>query len=559
MNQRKLSDTGKTKKTPRKNRTFNSMSFQPEDKADQKRQWSYNILNAVIEGAKDAIFVKDIDGCYLMVNSACARFLNLPAESIVGKKDSDLYPPETAQQFQQQDLKVLSSGETQVFEGVASGSSTEQIYLVTKSAYRDDNGNITGLIGISHDITDRTRAEEQKIALFKEQEVRLIAEEANRLKDEFLATLSHELRTPMACILGWAGLLQTNDFDAETRDRALAIIERNARAQMELIGDLLDVSRVITGHKPLKLREIDLVAVALAAFESVKLSANSKQIELETNFSNERINVIGDFNRLRQVIWNLLVNAVKFTPEHGRITLSVEQAATHVEISISDTGEGIEPEFLPYVFERFRQANKQITQQHGGIGLGLAIVRHFVELHGGFVRAESYGKGKGAKFIVTIPLVADALETQLKKNRIKTDINDEHLPIVQQDLTDISVLVIDDELETVKMIEAALTSRGATVIGISSGSAALEITRFKRPDLIISDIEMKEENGYSFIRKVRALSSNEGGKTPAIAFTACARESDRINAYLAGFQVHISKPANPLELVAITARLTGKA
>jgi len=534
------------------------MTFQTEHQSDQKQQWSYNILNAVIEGAKDAIFVKDIDGCYLMVNSACSRFLNLPAESIVGKKDSDLYPPETAEQFQEQDLKVFSTGETHVFEGVASGSSSEQIYLVTKSVYRDHNENIIGLIGISHDITDRARAEEQKIALFKEQEVRLIAEEANRLKDEFLATLSHELRTPMACILGWASLLQKNDFDAETRNQALATIERNARAQMELIGDLLDVSRVITGHQPLKLRELDLVAVAKAALESVKLSANTKQIELKTNFSNEQINVIGDFNRLQQVIWNLLVNAIKFTPERGRITLSVEQTAAHVEISISDTGQGIEPEFLPYVFERFRQANKQITQQHGGIGLGLAIVRHFVELHGGYVKAESSGKGKGARFIVTIPLVADALETQLEKNQIKTDIKDEHLSTVQPDLTGITVLVIDDESETVKMIEAALVSRSAIVIGISSASAALEVIQAESPDLIISDIDMKEENGYSFIRKVRMLPSKEGGKTPAVAFTACARESDRINAFLAGFQAHVSKPANPLELVAIVASLTGK-
>ncbi|MDQ4121864.1 MAG: ATP-binding protein [Acidobacteriota bacterium] len=534
------------------------MAFQPEHQSDQKRQWSYNILNAVIEGAKDAIFVKDIDGCYLMVNSACARFLNLPAENIVGKKDSDLYPPETAQQFQEQDHRVLSTGETHVFEGVASSSSTEQIYLVTKSVYRDHNGNITGLIGISHDITDRARAEEQKIALFKEQEVRLIAEEANRLKDEFLATLSHELRTPMACILGWASLLQNNDFDGETRNQALATIERNARAQMELIGDLLDVSRVITGHQPLKLREIDLVTVAQSALESVKLSANTKQIELKTNFSNEQINVIGDFNRLQQVIWNLLVNAIKFTPEGGRITLSIEQTTTNVEISITDTGQGIEPEFLPYVFERFRQANKQITQQHGGIGLGLAIVRHFVELHGGYVKAESSGKNKGAKFIVAIPLAADALETQLKKNRIKTDVKNESFPIVQPDLTGITVLVIDDELETVKMIEAALTSRGATVIGTSSIGTALKIIPDKKPDLIISDIEMKQAGGYSLIRKVRALSVKEGGKTPAIAFTACARESDRINAFLAGFQVHVSKPANPFELVAITASLTGK-
>lgn len=558
MNRCELSDTSKTKIASIKSKSVNSMNFQPENKTDQKRQWSYSILNAVIEGAKDAIFVKDIDGCYLMVNSACARFLNLPAENIVGKKDFDLYPSDTAQQFQQQDLKVLTTGESHVFEGTASGSDAEQIYLVTKSAYRDDKGNIIGLIGISHDITDRTRAEEQKIALFKEQQVRLIAEEANRLKDEFLATLSHELRTPMACILGWASLLQSNDCDAETKNQALATIERNARAQMELIGDLLDVSRVITGHQPLKLREVDLAVVALAALESVKLSANTKQIELQTHFSNERINVIGDFNRLQQVIWNLLVNAIKFTPEHGRITLSLEQTATQVEISVTDTGQGIEPEFLPYVFERFRQANKQITQQHGGMGLGLAIVRHFIELHGGFVKAESSGKGKGAKFIATIPLVADALETQLEKSRIKTAIKDELCINVQPDLTGITVLVIDNELETVKMIEAALMNRGATVIGGASDSTAPEIIRDKKPDLIICDIEMKEENGYSFIRKVRSLPSEEGGKTPAIAFTACARESDRINAFLAGFQVHVSKPANPLELIAITARLTGK-
>lgn len=544
--------SGGNRKITQKKKRADSRFALARNVGGEKKKCGGGILNAVIEGTPDAIFVKDIEGRYIMVNSACTRFLNLPAEEILGKNDFDLYERETAEQFHEQDLRVLSTGETHVFEGVASNSAIEQIYLVSKSVYCDDRGRIIGLIGISHNITDRKKAEEQKIALFKEQQVRLIAEESNRLKDEFLAALSHELRTPMTCVLGWASLLRANDFDADIRNQALATIERNAEAQMRLIGDLLDVSRVINSHQPLKLGEIDLIAVIHAAIESVILTARTKQINLISEFENEQIKVIGDFNRLQQTVWNLLVNAIKFTPEHGQITISARRTATDCEISVCDTGQGIEPEFLPHVFQRFRQADEQTPEKHGGLGLGLAIVRHFVELHGGTVKAESAGKNKGAKFTVSLPLLANSAEI----NRdTKAEKNNPTKSAPKPNLSKIKILIAGQDKDVAEMLAAAFQSCGAKVL---TSDSPFETLRNEKPDLIISELENEEENKDSFIKKVRRLPKTAGGRIPAIAYTAYASETARINAYLSGFQAHVSKPGTLFELMAIAASLTGR-
>ena len=407
---------------------------------------------------------------------------------------------------------------------------------------------------LNHYLSELKRAEEERDRLLdRERRARADAEAANRIKDEFLATLSHELRTPLASILGWANLLRAAKPDAPINAQGLEVIERNAQNQRQLIDDLLDVSRIITGQLRLDVKQVDLTRIVADAVEVVGPAANAKRIHVSCTFEPALCHVVGDAVRLQQVVWNLLVNAVKFTPEGGRIEVMLEQVDHRVRVSISDTGQGITPEFLPHVFDRFRQADGTTTRAHGGLGLGLAIVRHLVEAHGGTVAAESLGLGRGAAFIFSLPLPAvraDASEVEpesLLESRLRNS--------AATSLRGVRVLVVDDDTDARQMISAVLRRSGAEVRACCSAGEALTALPQWRPDVLMSDIGMPYEDGYELIHKVRALTDEHGGRVPAAALTAYAREEDRKRAIAEGYQMHVAKPASSAELVAAVATL----
>ena len=405
---------------------------------------------------------------------------------------------------------------------------------------------------LNHYLTELKRAEEERDRLLdRERRARAEAEAANRIKDEFLATLSHELRTPLASILGWANLLRAAQPDAPINAQGLEVIERNAQNQRQLIDDLLDVSRIITGQLRLDVHQVDLTQIVADAVEVVGPAANAKRIQISCAFGPARCHVLGDAVRLQQVVWNLLVNAVKFTPEGGRIAVTLDQIDNRVTVSISDTGQGITPEFLPHVFDRFRQADGTTTRAHGGLGLGLAIVRHLVEAHGGTVAAESLGAGRGAVFFFSLPLRAAASEVEPVDGLLESRLRSADTP----SLHGVRVLVVDDDTDARQMISAVLRRSGAEVKACCSAGEALTALPQWRPDVLMSDIGMPHEDGYELIHKVRALTDERGGRVPAAALTAYARDEDRKRAIAEGYQMHVAKPASSAELVAAVATL----
>jgi PAS domain S-box-containing protein len=389
--------------------------------------------------------------------------------------------------------------------------------------------------------------------LVREQAARRAAEEASRTKDEFLATLSHELRTPLNAIVGWATIINSSKLDGATTKQAMRVIERNAKTQAQLIEDLLDVSRIITGKMRLEVQPVDLPPVIQAAVDAILPAAAAKEIRLQLLLDSNAGPLSGDPSRLQQIVWNLLSNAVKFTPKGGRVQVRLERLNSHVQLTISDTGEGIKAEFLPYIFDRFRQADSSITRVHGGLGLGMAIVRHLVELHGGRVEAESAGEGSGATFTVTLPITI-----RQSKGRYGTGVfavtearSEPHIPDCTLRLDRLRVIVVEDEPDARELLVTILHQYGAEVRAAASAAEGLELLGQQKPDALISDIEMPYEDGYSFIRKVRTLSVEQGGRVPAIALTAHARSDDRLRALSAGFDAHVTKPMDPIELVTI--------
>lgn len=381
------------------------------------------------------------------------------------------------------------------------------------------------------------------------------AETANRSKDEFLATVSHELRTPLNAILGWAHMLRASTLDQTTQRRALETIERNARSQAQLIEDILDVSRIVTGKLRLDVRPVELASVVESAIDAVRPAADAKDIRIHAVLDPRAGPVSGDPNRLQQVVWNLASNAVKFTDKGGRIQVRLERVNSHIEIAVSDTGQGISSEFLPYVFDRFRQADATSTRRHGGLGLGLAIVRHLVEMHGGTVRADSPGEGSGATFTVQLPLMI------VHGERRETDrvhpASGGSVPLYEQNppLAGLRVLVVDDEPDTLTMLRVMVEGLNAQVKCCASAAEALEALDEWKPDVLVSDIEMPDEDGYQLIRKVRERDKASGGQIPAVALTAYARTEDRVRALSAGYQMHLAKPFEPAELAAVIASL----
>jgi PAS domain S-box-containing protein len=409
-----------------------------------------------------------------------------------------------------------------------------------------------------YEAAQRARAEAEKAAAEKEHLYRE-AQEASRLKDEFLATVSHELRTPLTAILGWAHMLRTGQVNGDSAARAFETIERNARAQSQLIEDLLDVSRIITGKLRIDVRVVDPNSFIEAAVEAVRPAAEAKGVRLQKVMDTGVVSVSGDPVRLQQVVWNLLSNAIKFTPRGGRVQVRLERVNSHVEVSVSDTGAGIPADFLPHVFDRFRQADQKTTRHHGGLGLGLAIVRHLVELHGGTVKAESEGEGRGATFTVLLP-VAPVYSVEPSEGRVHPASRDT-LPFFDcpDRLDGLRVLVVDDEPDTREMLKTGLGHCGAEVTAAGSAAEALEALKAGVPDVLISDIGMPDEDGYTLMRQVRALPVAEGGGVPAIALTAYARVEDRMQALRAGYHMHVTKPVELAELAAIVASLSRRA
>jgi PAS domain S-box-containing protein len=413
---------------------------------------------------------------------------------------------------------------------------------------------------LAKEIRQRQRAEEERAQLLvQEQKARAEAENLNRLKDEFLSTVSHELRTPLNAILGWSQILRTNRVDEATMNRALETIERNARSQAQLIDDLLDISRIITGKIRLNVQTVELLSVIEAAIDTVRPAADAKNIRLQSVLDPAAGPVLGDSERLQQIVWNLLSNAIKFTPKRGRVQVCLQRINSHVEIVVTDTGQGISAEFLPYVFERFRQADSSITRSFGGLGLGLAIVRQLVELHGGTVHAESPGEGQGATFTVKLPLMAIGPKA-IEPERVHPAAGGSVPFDCSPRLDGLRILIVDDDADIRALLIYTLEVCGAEVMAAASADEAISVlTASSTPmDILISDIGMPDEDGYALLRRVRALEPENGGRIPAIALTAYARTQDRRAALLAGFQSHVAKPVEPAELIAVIANLAGR-
>jgi signal transduction histidine kinase/CheY-like chemotaxis protein len=426
------------------------------------------------------------------------------------------------------------------------------------TAVRDDEGELLGYAKLMKDVTEKRRSEaEREHLLQSERAARTEAERSGRMKDEFLATLGHELRTPLNAILGWAQVLRrTNALTGELAE-GVAVIERNARAQAQIIADLLDMSGIISGKVRLQMQRLDLGSVVEASVNAVRPTALAKDVRLNVRLDGATGEVNGDPNRLQQVFWNLLTNAVKFTPKDGEVTVALSRVNSHLEVSVSDTGEGIDSTFLPHVFERFRQADASTTRRHGGLGLGLSIVRQLVELHGGNIAAASGGAGKGSTFRVVLPLASAtsyALATEELPEHAETAIPERASVPTTVDLDGIKVLVVDDEPDARSLIERLLQDRDATVTTAGSAREALDSLARELPDVLISDIGMPKEDGYSLIRKIRNLNGGRN-KIPAIALTAYARPEDRAKAIEAGYQLHLAKPVEASTLIAMVATL----
>lgn len=413
-----------------------------------------------------------------------------------------------------------------------------------------------GIGGQIGQFTERRRAEDERAELLKrERAARADSEKANRLKDEFLATLSHELRTPLNAVIGWSRMLGSGRLDVDSSQHALQVIERNAWAQKQIIEDILDVSRVITGKLQLNLGPVDLITVVDAALDAVRPAMEAKEIKIETIIGANLRLVSGDGDRLQQVVWNVLSNAAKFTPAGGRVEISVGQTVTHVQIQVKDSGPGIDPAFLPHVFERFRQADGTTTRAHGGLGLGLAIVRHLVELHGGTIAVENSEDESGAIFTIRLPLPSGELRPEALARAASLL---KELPAEKLSLEGLRILVVDDEVDALDLIGVELSQHGAKVVGVGSAEEAIKELETVDFDLLISDIGMPKTDGYELMRQIRKQEDGKSRNIPAVALTAYARVQDRMQAIMSGYNTHVTKPVEANELITVVAGLVGR-
>jgi PAS domain S-box-containing protein len=525
-------------------------------------------LAAVIENAP--AFICTLRGPNHIFDIANGQYFKLVNNrNVIGKPVREALPEVEGQGFFELLDRVYQTGESFVgaevpldLRATPTSAPDRRFLNFVYQAMRESDGSISGIFVHGVDVTDQKRLlDEREHLLEAERSARSEVERIGRMKDEFLATLSHELRTPLNAILGWTQILGGAGRTDEDLAEGLATIERNARAQTQIIEDLLDMSRIISGKVRLDVQRIDLAPVVKAAMETTRHAAEAKGVRLQSVLDPLAGPIAGDPNRLQQVFWNLLTNAIKFTPRGGRIQVLLERVNSHLQVSVSDTGEGISPEFLPHVFDRFRQADASTTRKHGGLGLGLSIVKQLVELHGGAIRVKSGGTGLGSTFIVDLPLAAvhaardsDAAERHPRApSSGSTGMYD---PCVQ--LAGVRILVVDDEPDARAMLRRVLVDCDAVVTTAGSAAEALKCVIDEKFDAVVSDIGMPGEDGYSLIRQIRALPADQGGQTPAVALTAYARAEDRVKAVMAGFQHHIAKPVEPAELIAMVASLTGR-
>jgi PAS domain S-box-containing protein len=516
-------------------------------------------LAAIVQSSDDAIVGKTLDGIITSWNPGATRTFGYTEAEAVGQSILLIVPPDRHDE-EAGVLRRLRAGEViSHYETVRVDKAGRRMDIsLTVSPIRDASGRVVGASKIARDVTERKRVEAERAALLaRERAARAEADAANRAKDEFLAVISHELRTPLNAVYGWARMLQAGQIAGEDARRALATIVRNANAQVQLIDDLLDVSRIITGKMRLAVRPVDLRSVVEGALDTVRPAADAKAIRLQSVLDPRAAPITGDPDRLQQVVWNLLMNAVKFTPKGGRIQVLLQRINSHVEIVVSDTGQGIAADVLPFIFDRFRQADSSSTRHHAGLGVGLALVKHLVELQGGAVTAQSGGAGQGATFIVKLPVTIAEIPAGPVPRAHPTASSSE-LVAVGVRLDGLRVLVIDDDSDALDLASAILARAGAQVRTAISAADAMRLMQEWRPDVLVSDIEMPGEDGYALIRKVRALDPREGGRTPAVALTAYGRIEDRMRTLSAGYTMHVPKPVDPGELTTIIASVAGR-
>ncbi len=520
----------------------------------------------LVEGVPDyAIFMLDVNGRVATWNIGAQRMKGYTADEILSQHFSVFYPDEVkASGWPAHELqKALEEGRF-VDTGWRLRKDGSRFWAtVTITALRDDAGQLVGYAKLTRDLTDFMRMEameqvhrQHQEALDAERNARIEAQRTTRLKDEFLATLSHELRTPLTSILGWTQLLMRNRGEGLDLQRAVDVIDRNARAQVQLIDDLLDLNRIMAGKLRLDLQQVPLADVVQAAVDSVVPSAVAKGVQVQTLLDPGRATVNGDSGRLQQVVWNLLSNAVKFTPAGGRVQVLLQRVNSHIDLSVADTGIGIPPAFLPHVFDRFSQQDGSAARAHGGLGLGLAISRQLIELHGGTIEALSAGEGRGATFSVRLPLsILQREEERAHEHPTVEARAAENLALPK--LEGVHVYVVDDEADTRDLIRRVLEEQGARVTTFTAAQALLTAFQDARPTLIVSDIGMPEMDGYQMMRSLRSVETRDL-RVPALALTAFARAEDRKRSLLAGFQAHLSKPFDVAELILLVANLASK-
>jgi PAS domain S-box-containing protein len=530
-------------------------------------------LAAIVASSDDAIIGKDLSSIITSWNTGAERIFGYTAEEMIGTSVMRLIPAER----QAEEIDILSrirrSERVDHFETVRVTKDGRRLNLsITVSPIKDSTGKVVGASKVARDITDQKNAQaalqkamedaekinqERLQLLDSERDARSQAERASRMKDEFLATLSHELRTPLNAVLGWANILQMNVSDAEELKQAHEAIARNARSQAQIIDDLLDMSRIISGKVRLDVQRVDLPAVLNASIDTVRAGADAKGVHLETRMAPvEGLRISGDPNRLQQVFWNLLNNAIKFTPTGGRVQVRLERTGSQLEIRVADSGEGIAPEFLPYVFDRFQQADASTTRRHGGLGLGLAIVKQLIELHGGSVEARSDGAGRGAVFILRLPLNATYSDCEEEPRRPDAA-RREAASLPEISLSHIHALVVDDEPDARQVVKRILEMAGARVTAAGSAAEAMSRILEDRPDVLVCDIGMPGEDGYALIQRIRAMEGDGERSLPAVALTAYVRTEDRTKAIRYGFQNHLGKPIETAELLAVVSSLGG--
>ncbi|MCG5060605.1 MAG: response regulator [Limnoraphis sp. WC205] len=509
-----------------------------------------DLLRAIVDASPVGIITLNPQKKVIAWNIASERIYGWQSQEVINQA-LPVIPPEEQKQFERLFQQALQNHTLTNYEFQHLGKNKDLIEIsVSLAPLHNAQGNVCGVVMTAIDITTRKRIEAERFNLLKrEQTARAEAEAANRVKDEFLAVLSHELRTPLNSILGWITLIQRGKLNKVTFDQALEVIERNASLQTQLIEDLLDISRISRGKLSLSIDSVNLIELMQTTAETLRPASDAKSITMELFLDSSIGIIMGDANRLQQIFWNLFSNAIKFTPPNGAVTVRLKKTEdSYAQIQVTDSGIGIEPNFLPYVFEYFRQADASTTRSQGGLGLGLAISRHLVELHGGTIDVESQGKGKGTTFTVMLPIQVMKCDVDQPDKLIDNGLS----------LQDVKIMVVEDQADARELIRLILEQQGAQVIEASSSKQALEIIKESIPDVLISDIGMPDEDGYSFLKKVRSLPQDKGGNVPALALTAYTKEEDRELAIAAGFQMHLGKPLDITELVQAVFQLSTK-